>query len=174
MGKDGFFCDYVIHTLLLDSQLGATTEDRAKLLATGGLKIYTTLSPAGPGRGDQRGQLRAARRVPRPTTPRTTPTPRSLIQPGTGKMLAIAEDRPYGTGTGPDRGGLRGQPQYGGGAGVQTGSSSKLFTLMTALEQGMPFGFQLTVPGSRHGHRLLQLRGPAVGTTRLASPASSS
>ena len=39
--------------------------------------------------------------------------------------------------------------QYGGVGGVQTGSSSKLFTLITALEQGVPFGFQLTVPGRR-------------------------
>ena len=31
---------------------------------------------------------------------------------------------------------------------MQTGSSSKLFTLITALEQGIPFGFQLTVPGT--------------------------
>jgi membrane peptidoglycan carboxypeptidase len=31
---------------------------------------------------------------------------------------------------------------------VQTGSSSKLFTLVTALEQGIPFGFTQTVPGS--------------------------
>ena len=35
--------------------------------------------------------------------------------------------------------------QYDGGIGVQTGSSSKLFTLLTALEQGVPFGFPQTV-----------------------------
>jgi len=29
--------------------------------------------------------------------------------------------------------------QYGGADGVQTGSSSKLFTLLTALKQGVPF-----------------------------------
>ena len=29
---------------------------------------------------------------------------------------------------------------------MQTGSSSKLFTLITALDQGVPFGFQATVP----------------------------
>jgi membrane peptidoglycan carboxypeptidase len=32
--------------------------------------------------------------------------------------------------------------------GVQTGSSSKLFTLLTALEQGVPFGFPQTVPAA--------------------------
>ena len=44
-GEDAFFCDYVIHTILLDPQLGATPEDRAKLLSTGGLQIHTTLAP---------------------------------------------------------------------------------------------------------------------------------
>ena len=44
-GQDAFFCDYVIHDVLNDPQLGATTMDRAKLLSTGGLKIYTTLAP---------------------------------------------------------------------------------------------------------------------------------
>ena len=37
---------------------------------------------------------------------------------------------------------------YGGSSGVQTGSSSKLFTLITALKQGTPFGFTMHVPGS--------------------------
>ena len=37
---------------------------------------------------------------------------------------------------------------YGGSSGVQTGSSSKLFTLITALKQGVPFGFTMHVPGS--------------------------
>jgi hypothetical protein len=35
--------------------------------------------------------------------------------------------------------------KYNGGAGVQTGSSSKLFTLVTALKQGYSFGYNLSV-----------------------------
>ena len=72
-----------------------------------------------------------------------------LIQPGTGKVLAIAEDRPYGTGPGQTEVDYAVNSQYGGSDGIQTGSSSKLFTLITALEQGVPFGFQLTVPGTQ-------------------------
>ena len=70
-----------------------------------------------------------------------------LIQPGTGEVLAIAEDRPYGTGKSETEVDYAVNTQYGGGAGVQTGSSSKLFTLITALDQGVPFGYQATVPG---------------------------
>ena len=54
----------------------------------------------------------------------------------------------YGTGPGQTEVDYAVNTQYGGVGGVQTGSSSKLFTLITALEQGVPFGFQLTVPGN--------------------------
>ena len=148
-----------MHTLLLDPQLGSTTEARAKLLATGGLKIYTT--------------RRASRTRPRRPRRSTTCCPRSsktynpahnaatevLIQPGTGKVLAIAKDRPYGTGPGQTEVDYAVNTQYGGVGGVQTGSSSKLFTLITALEQGVPFGFQLTVPGTRSVSGYYRLRG---------------
>ena len=40
-----------------------------------------------------------------------------LIQPGTGKVLAIAEDRPYGTGPGQTEVDYAVNTQYGGGAG---------------------------------------------------------
>ncbi|WP_300610112.1 transglycosylase domain-containing protein [Trebonia sp.] len=144
---DAFFCDYVIHTILLDKQFGATTEDRARLLATGGLQIYTTLSPE-----DESAATNAVNYVLPSDNDNVNPAHNAdtevLLQPGTGKVLAIAEDRPYGTGKGQTEVDYAVNSAYGGSAGVQTGSSSKLFTLITALEQGVPFGFQLTVPGS--------------------------
>ncbi|HXZ77688.1 MAG TPA: penicillin-binding transpeptidase domain-containing protein, partial [Streptosporangiaceae bacterium] len=66
----------------------------------------------------------------------------------TGQIFAIAENRPYGTGSGQTELDYAVNTAYGGGSGVQTGSSSKLFTLITALKQGYPFGFQLHVPGT--------------------------
>ena len=70
------------------------------------------------------------------------------MQPGTGQIEAIAEDRPYGTSRGQTEINYAVNTAYGGSTGVQTGSSSKLFTLITALKQGTPFGFQMNVPGS--------------------------
>jgi membrane peptidoglycan carboxypeptidase len=145
--QNAFFCDYVMHTLLLDSQLGTTTEARAKLLATGGLKVYTTVSEK-----DQAAATKAVNWVlpsnSKTYNPAHNAATEVLIQPGTGKVLAIAEDRAYGTGPGQTEVDYAVNSQYGGGAGVQTGSSSKLFTLITALEKGVPFGFQLTVHGT--------------------------
>jgi membrane peptidoglycan carboxypeptidase len=147
VGQDAFFCDYVIHTILLDSQLGATTEARARLLATGGLSVHTTLAPQ-----DQAAATQAVNYVLPAKSSTYNPYKNAdtevLIQPGTGKVTAIAEDRPYGTGKGETEVDYAVNSQYGGADGVQTGSSSKLFTLITALKQGVPFGFQLTVPGS--------------------------
>ncbi len=108
VGNTAFFCDYVMHTLLLDTQLGSTTEARAKLLATGGLKIYTTVSEK-----DQASATKAVNWVLPSNSQTYNPAHNAatevLIQPGTGKVLAIAEDRHYGTGPGRDRGRLRGQ-----------------------------------------------------------------
>jgi membrane peptidoglycan carboxypeptidase len=148
VGDNAFFCDYVMHTLLLDSQLGTTTEARAKLLATGGLKIYTTVSEQ-----DQASATRAVDWVLPSSSKAYNPAHNAasevLVQPGTGKVLAIAEDRPYGPGPGQTEIDYAANTQYGGSGGVQTGSSAKLFTLVTALESGVPFGFQLTVPGTQ-------------------------
>jgi membrane peptidoglycan carboxypeptidase len=147
VGNDAFFCDYVIHTVLLDKTFGTTTQDRAKLLATGGLQIYTTLSPQ-----DQSAATNAVNFVlpahDHYYNPAHNADTEVLMQPGTGKILAIAENRPYGTGKNQTEVNYAVNSAYGGAAGVQTGSSSKLFTLITALKQGVPFGFQLTVPGS--------------------------
>jgi membrane peptidoglycan carboxypeptidase len=147
VGNAAFFCDYVMHSLLLDPQLGSTAVARAKLLATGGLKVYTTVNEH-----DQAAATKAVNYVLPASSKTYNPAHNAasevLIQPGTGKILAIANDRSYGTGPGQTEVDYAVNTQYGGVGGVQTGSSSKLFTLITALEQGVPFGFQLTVPGT--------------------------
>src|ERR1700760_4948578 len=42
-GTGAFFCNYVEHVFVNDSSVAKTPQARASLLATGGLKIYTTL-----------------------------------------------------------------------------------------------------------------------------------
>ena len=159
-GQDAFFCDYVVHSVLLDPQLGATTEDRAKLLSTGGLKIYTTLAPQ-----DESAATHAVNYVvpagDNYYNPNQNVDTTALVQPGTGKILAIAEDRQYGPNTAKSQTEVdyAVNGQYGGQAGVQTGSSSKLFTLLTALEQGVPFGYQATVQNSQTVSGFYQLPG---------------
>ena len=142
-GDSAFFCNYVEQVFLQDTTVAKTAQARAKLLATGGLKIYTTLDPE-----DQKATAEAVNY----TLPNNSHTYNAyheadtevMVQPGTGKIEGMAENRPYG----PDGTTINYavDTNYGGGQGIQTGSSSKLFTLVTALEQNTPFGYTATVP----------------------------
>jgi membrane peptidoglycan carboxypeptidase len=162
VGINGFFCDFVIHTILLDKAFGATTLDRARLLSTGGLQIHTTLSPA-----DEQAATHAVNYVvPQWSTtynPGHNADVEVALTPGTGQVMAIAEDRPYGTGSGQTEVDYGVNGQYGGLDGVQTGSSSKFFTLVTALEQGVPFGFTQTVKNSETVTGYTDCSGRAAG-----------
>jgi membrane peptidoglycan carboxypeptidase len=140
--NEAFFCDYALAAMRTDP---AYAKAYAALNTTGGLKIYTTLDPQ-----DQRAAQDAVNFVEPPNSNALNPgrnvDTEVLIQPGTGKVRAIAVDRPYGTHPGQTTVDYAVQSQYDGLArGVQTGSSSKLFTLITALKQGVPFGWSQSI-----------------------------
>jgi membrane peptidoglycan carboxypeptidase len=147
VGTAGFFCQYVEESFLRDPAFGKTPMDRAKLLATGGLKIYTTLDPQ-----DQQAANTAVNYVlpahSHTYNPAKNADTEAVVQPGSGQIMALAEDRPYGTGKGQTTINYAVNTAYGGSSGVQTGSSSKVFTLLTALKQGTPFGATMSAPGS--------------------------
>ena len=141
LAKAAFFCDYVLSVMRQDP---AYHEAYQAMIQTGGLKIYTTLDPV-----DQRAAQHAVNYMlpapPNQFNPAGNAATEVLIQPGTGRVRAIALDRPYGTGPGQTNVDYAVDTKFNGGQGVQTGSSSKLFTLLTALKQGIPFGFNLKV-----------------------------
>ena len=147
VGSAGYFCQYVEEVFLRNPAYGKTPMDRAKLLATGGLKIYTTLNPQ-----DQQAANRAVNYVEPARSsvynPGHNADTEAVVQPGTGQIMAIAQNRPYGTSRGKTEISYAVNTAYGGSSGVQTGSSSKLFTLITALKQNYAFGFTMHVPGS--------------------------
>jgi membrane peptidoglycan carboxypeptidase len=136
-----FFCDYVMAQLRNNP---AYAKAYHEMLTVGGLKIYTTLSPK-----DQRAATHAVNYVVPAKKPYYNPgynvDTEVMIQPGSGAVRAIAVDRPYGFGPGQDSIDYAVDTKYDGGVGVQTGSSSKIFTLITALKQGIQYGFHLTV-----------------------------
>jgi membrane peptidoglycan carboxypeptidase len=140
VAKAAYFCDYVLAVMAHDK---AYRKAYSELTTTGGLKIYTTVRMK-----DQRAADRAVNYVlPNNETanPNHDVDTEVMVQPGTGKIRAIAVNRPYGFGPGQNSIDYAVNTQYHGGAGVQTGSSSKLFTLVTALKEGIPFGFTLKV-----------------------------
>jgi membrane peptidoglycan carboxypeptidase len=141
--NEAFFCDYALAVMKSDP---AYARAYAALNTTGDLKIYTTLDPQ-----DQRAAQNAVDWVEPPNSGAFNPggnvDAEVLIQPGTGRVRAIAVDRPYGThqGLGQTTVDYAVESQYHGGTGVQTGSSSKIFTLITALKQGLPFGWNQSI-----------------------------
>jgi membrane peptidoglycan carboxypeptidase len=136
---EAFFCDYVQHVLELNypSVWKAVNNQ-------GDLAIYTTMDMQ-----DQVAATNAVNSVEPPYSPKNpgnNADAEVLLQPGTGAVRAIAVNRAYGSGPGQDSIDYAVNSQYGGDPyGVQTGSSSKIFTLITALEQGFPFGHTISI-----------------------------
>ena len=132
-----FFCDYVVSLMKQDSAFSKAWDI---LNSSGGLKVYTTLNPQDERAAKVGGELHGAAAAQR-RQPRRNAASEVLMQPGNGRILAIANDRSYGIRMHQTTVDYAVNTPYDGGIGVQTGSSSKLFTLLTALEQGVPFGF---------------------------------
>jgi membrane peptidoglycan carboxypeptidase len=128
-----FFCDYVISYLLQDPQLGATVQERKNVLKNGGLTIKTTIDMT----AQQDAESAVAAHVGK-----TDPAIGALAieQPGTGNVLALAQSRPMGNRKkqGETYINFTVPKEYGGANGFQPGSTFKVFTLATALEDGYP------------------------------------
>ncbi|WP_051940168.1 transglycosylase domain-containing protein [Phaeacidiphilus oryzae] len=129
---EGFFCDYVRQTVLSDPAFGATAAARAKLWHQGGLRIRTTLDP--------KAQASATKAVAKHVyASDTAATGISMIQPGTGKILAMAQSRPYGVDANQHQTTLNynATSSLDGGNGFQTGSTFKPVIAAAALENGI-------------------------------------
>jgi membrane peptidoglycan carboxypeptidase len=148
----GFFCDYFYRWWGTQPSFGANQYDRAERLKTGGYTIYTSLDVGAQadavGNIDaQAGQLKASDALML-----------AAVQPGTGRLAVMAVNRTFsndlsanGPSTDPAKKGQKGNypnttvPLLGSpdeadaaGGGYQFGSTFKLFTMLTALQQGIP------------------------------------
>ncbi|MFI9580297.1 transglycosylase domain-containing protein [Streptomyces sp. NPDC052236] len=128
----GFFCDYVREVFLSDPVFGKTKEDRAKVWNQGGLTIKTTLDP----QAQKSAQESIKEHVYETDSVATAVT---MVQPGTGKIMAMGQSRPYGFGK------TETQINYsvnlgmgGSNYGFPVGSTFKPFVAAAALEQGKP------------------------------------
>ncbi|MFJ9696180.1 transglycosylase domain-containing protein [Kitasatospora sp. NPDC101183] len=137
----GFFCDYVRHVVKQDPVFGKTAEERAKLWNTGGLNIYTTLDP------DKQAAAQSAVSGDVKVTD-TVSAAATMIEPGTGKILAMAQTRPYGLDGTKNQTvvNLNVDAAMGGGNGFQPGSNFKPIVAAAALEAGLPPTQQYDAP----------------------------
>ncbi|MFF7159465.1 transglycosylase domain-containing protein [Streptomyces sp. NPDC008139] len=125
----GFFCDYVRNTFLTNAAFGKTKEERAKTWDTGGLTVKTTLDPKA-----QAGVLDGiSKHVYKSDAIAAAVT---LVEPGTGKIVAMGQSKPYGFGKNETQINFSVNANMGGGQGFQNGSTFKPITAAAALEAG--------------------------------------
>jgi membrane peptidoglycan carboxypeptidase len=139
-GHYAYFCDYVFNILTEDkaySALGKTVEDRINRLKRGGLTIRTTMDP----KLVNAAWKTMSKALP-PKDKSHVATASVTVQPGTGKVLSIQQNKIYKPTN--DKPGKSAYTtidystdyKYGGSAGFQTGSTFKPFTLATWLKAG--------------------------------------
>ncbi|MGI5236720.1 transglycosylase domain-containing protein [Dactylosporangium sp. CA-139066] len=151
----GFFCSMLRTWWTSQPAFGATTNERLDKLRRGGYNIVTSLDPRVQEIAQQQILKREKARSPYALG-------QVAIEPGTGRIRAMAVNRVYSldrASNGPhsdprQRKRLRGNypntvnPLLGGGdmAGYQAGSTFKMFTMLAALEQGLPLSTAIYAP----------------------------
>lgn len=131
----GYFCDYVTKVIVNDKTFGETKAERASTLYRGGLTIKTTLNP---------GLQTIADREVKAGIPVLDPTGVSsaiiTVQPGTGQIIAMAQNREYGAvgdpATRTESVNFNTDFAYGASGGFAPGSTFKPFTLLEWLKSG--------------------------------------
>jgi membrane peptidoglycan carboxypeptidase len=152
----GFFCDYFRSWWLEQPAFGATPQLREENLRRGGYRIVTTIDPKIQASAMEH-VLDKERRKSKYAHGEV------VIQPGTGRIAAMAVNRTYSLDQSDNskhsdparrREGLKGNypntvnPLLGGGdmAGYQAGSTFKIFTMLAALDKGMPLSTAFNAP----------------------------
>ncbi|WP_262379510.1 transglycosylase domain-containing protein [Nonomuraea sp. PA05] len=142
-----FYCLYVQRELLSNPVFGNTARERQARMARGGLTIRTSLDPTA-----QRAAERAIRE--HVAAEDTEVAAEAMVEPRTGRIKAMAASKRFGRNPGDRKNGpkttfnLPADVAHGGGQGFQAGSTFKVFTLATALQQGWRFGDGFQTPGS--------------------------
>jgi membrane peptidoglycan carboxypeptidase len=135
-GNAAYFCDYVINLIRTDPSyafLGKTPTERVTNIKRSGFRIVTSLDP----RTQTQAYKTVIDQVP-VQDPSKLAAVAVTVQPGTGRVLALAQNRIYT----PNPGKGNTQLNYGvdkslgGSTGFATGSTFKPLTLATYLSKG--------------------------------------
>ena len=130
-----YYCAYVMNWLKTQKGLGKDVAERLKNINTKGLTIQTSFDTKLA--AETLKMLTAKVPIGDPSGVGAAAT---VIEPGTGRVVAMAQTSTYPDGKGKgDEVNWNVDRQYGGGPyGFQTGSTAKPFALVAALEAGIP------------------------------------
>jgi membrane peptidoglycan carboxypeptidase len=132
-----WMCDYTVNDVDNLTALGTTKTQRATNWAIGGYDVYTTFNTS---MQDAASSILSSL-VPASETRFNLGGALSTVQPGTGKILLMAENKTYddtmsGGGYTTTAVNYNADHSNGGSSGFQPGSAYKLFTLLDWLMQG--------------------------------------
>ena len=145
VSRYGYFCNYVYQSLLRDETFGATPDERRNRILRGGLTITTTIDP----KMQAMAQRAVNDKVPAKNQAGVGAAI-SVVEPGTGKILAMAQNTKYSNkkGAGFSAVNYNVDRAYGGASGFQTGSTFKVFTPAAALKEGRHLYSTIQAPRS--------------------------
>ncbi|MET0449901.1 MAG: transglycosylase domain-containing protein [Aeromicrobium sp.] len=136
-----FSCDYAQQWLMAQPALGKTKDERLAMLKRGGLTIKSNINLSMQKAADD-----AVESTVKPTDEAIAAL--AMIEPGTGKVRAVAQSRPMG------RSKKKGESYinftvptaYGQSGGFPAGSTFKMFTVAAALKNGVDVGQTYNAP----------------------------
>ena len=159
VASSGYFCDYVTKVITNNPAFGATLEARQQLLYRGGLTIVTTLDPRMQQIADN--EVKAGIPV---NDPSAVASAISVVEPGTGKILAMAQNRTYNStsaaGARETAVNYNTDSAYGSSKGFAPGSTFKPFTLVEWLKEG--HSLNEVIDASRMQYNLNEFNAPCT------------
>ncbi|MEU8208671.1 transglycosylase domain-containing protein [Micromonospora sp. NPDC049044] len=156
----GFFCDYFYRWWLQQETFGSSRYDRDRRLKSGGYTVVTSIDVQA-----QKGADAAVRRAKSENSKEAAMV--AVVEPGTGRVRALAVNRQFklddpknpknkiSSDPAKSKKKIRGNypatvnPLLTGGDGItgyQAGSTFKIFTILAALEKGLPLSYTINAP----------------------------
>ncbi|MFF0150747.1 penicillin-binding protein [Micromonospora sp. NPDC005203] len=183
----GFFCDYFYRWWMQQETFGSTTYDRERRLKSGGYTVVTSIDVQA-----QRGADKAVRKAKSEKSKEAAMV--AVVEPGSGRVRALAVNRQFklddprnpnnkiSSDPAKSRKGIRGNypatvnPLLTGGDGItgyQAGSTFKIFTIVAALEKGIPLSYSMNAPQQFRSEYKIQPGPAACPGTNLYCPTNS-
>jgi membrane peptidoglycan carboxypeptidase len=136
-GVAGFFCDYVVRTILSSGQFGSNPTTRLANLQRSGWKIYTTLDMG----IEKKAQTAMNTYVPKTSTVFNVGGASVSLEVGTGRIISMVQNKKFNdSSSSPAKTetavNYNANLALGASSGWQPGSTFKLFTLLDWLKTG--------------------------------------